>query len=156
VRNSSTNALGQVRLAPAFIGEAVARLKAGKPYWRGKLRANPVTGHRFVAGVDPIRREVVDAARALQARARFAELHPDLPPLPLSWDEREKLKGCGKDVYIGHLVAWFARSLASVGYDLDGHPTFEDYVRDEVLAKPELRKFLPADVVDRFGPGCVK
>jgi hypothetical protein len=156
VRRNCTKALGQVRIAPGFIAEAVALIKADKPHWRGKLRANPVTGHRFVVGVDPIRREIVDAAMALRARARFAELHPDLPALPLCWNEREALKARSEGVYIGHFVAWFAWSLASVGYDLDGHPTFENYVRDQVLANPELRPFLPADVVDRFSPRGVK
>jgi hypothetical protein len=142
VRNKCTNALGQVRIPPGYIAEAVALFKTSKRLRRGDLRVNPITGYVFAHGVDPTRRQVLDAAAALQARARFAELHPDLPGLPLCWNEREALKACGKGPHLGHLVAWFALSLAGVGYDLDGHPTFENYVRDDVLAKPELRNFL--------------
>ena len=148
MRSNSTKTSGQVRVARGYIAEAIALLRAGKPYWRGKLRQNPVTGHRFVCGIDPLRREVIDAAAALQARARFAELHPDLPPLPLCWSEREALKR--KGVYLGLLVAWFAASLASVGYGLEAHPSFEAFVRNDVLSDPELRQHLPAGLVDKF------
>ncbi len=155
VRNNSANVLGQVRIAPSFIQEAVALLKTIKRLRHGDLRVNPVTGYVFVHGVDPTRRRGLAAAARAWARARFAELHPDLPPLPLCWNERETLKACGQGPHLGHLVAWFALSLAGVGYDLDGHPDFEDYVRNDVLAKPELRNFLPADLIDRFERGCV-
>jgi hypothetical protein len=125
-------------------------LKSGKRLRRGDLRANPVTGYVFTVGVDPLRRQVVDAAAALQARHRFAVLHPDLPALPLCWNEREALKADGDGPQLGHLVAWFALSLARVGYNLRDHPTFENYVRCVVLADPKVRPFLPAEIVDRF------
>jgi hypothetical protein len=156
VRNKRANVSGQVRIAPSFIQEAVAVLKTSKRLRRGDLRVNPITGYVFAHGVDPTRRQVLDAAVALAAKARFAQLHPDLPALPLCWNEREALKACGKAPHLGHLVAWFALSLAGVGYDLDDHPTFENYVRNEVLAKPELRNFLPADLIDRFERGGVR
>jgi hypothetical protein len=50
------------------------------------------------------------------------------------------------------LLAWFAASLASVGYDLGGHPSFEAFVCNDILSRPELRELLPKDVVDRFLP----
>jgi hypothetical protein len=89
----------------------------------------------------------------LQARAWVAELHPGLPALPLCWNEREALKADGNSPHLGHLVAWFALSLARVGYNLRDHPTFENYVRRVVLVDPKLRPFLPADLVDRFERG---
>jgi hypothetical protein len=137
-----------MRIDPRFIAEAVALLKTDKRLRHGDLRVNPVTGYRFVHAIDPIRRQVVEAASALQARARFATLHPDLPTLPLCWDDRERMKRGD----IGHLVAWFARSLAGCGYDLDGHPSFDDYVRNDVLSDPDMRQLFPADVADRFLP----
>jgi hypothetical protein len=156
VQNNTASPRRQPRHFPVearFIAEAVASLKSGKRLRRGDRRANPVTGRVFTVGVDPLRRQVVDAAAALQARARFAEAHPDLPILPLCWNEREALKADGDSPHIGHLIAWFALSLASVGYNVRDHPTFENYVRCVVLVDPKLRPFLPAGLVDRFERG---
>jgi hypothetical protein len=153
VQNSTASPRKQPRRVPVearFIVEAVALLKTNKRLRRGDLRVNPVTGYVFAVGVDPLRRQVLDAAAALQARHQFAASHPDLPALPLCWNEREALKADGNDRRLGHLIAWFALSLSTVGYNLRDHPTFENYVRCVVLADPKLRPFLPAEIVDRF------
>jgi hypothetical protein len=74
MRNNTASSRRQPRRAPVdarFIAEAAALLKSGKRIRRGDLRANPVTGYVFTVGVDPLRRQVVDAAAALQARHRF-------------------------------------------------------------------------------------
>src|SRR5262245_61579540 len=97
-------------------------------------RTNPVTGGRFVRGLDPIGPQKRIACRALEARERFAEDGPsDAPPLPLSYAERERLKTGG----LSHIVAWYARSLRCLEYDYDAHPSFEDYARG-VMAITEL------------------
>jgi hypothetical protein len=156
VPNNTASPRRQPRHFPVearFIAEAVALLKSGKRFRRGDLRVNPTTGRVFTHGVDPTRRQVLDAAAALQARARFAELHPDLPSLPLCWNEREALKADGRDPHLGHLVAWYALSLARTDYNLRDHPTFEAYVRCVVLADPKLRPLLPADLIARFERG---
>ncbi|HEY1864971.1 MAG TPA: hypothetical protein VGG77_15075 [Roseiarcus sp.] len=156
MQNNTTSARRQPRHFPVearFIAEAVALLKSGQRLRRGDLRANPVTGHTFAHAVDPIRRQIVDAAAALQARHGFAEAHPDLPPLPLCWNERETLKADGQGPHLGHLVSWYALSLARVGYNSDAHSSFETFVRDTVLTDPKLRPYLPADLIARFERG---
>src|SRR5262249_59337690 len=48
-----------------------------------ETRTNPVTGGRWVRGLDPIKRQKQDAYRALKAREWFAVTAPhDAPPLP--------------------------------------------------------------------------
>jgi hypothetical protein len=90
----------------------------------GRICQFPVIGGSFVKGEDPVRREKRRAYLALVAREWFAKhAPPDAPPLPLSHREREDLK-CGG---LGHIVAWYARSLASRAYDFSRHPSFDDY-----------------------------
>jgi hypothetical protein len=56
----------------------------------------------------------------------FSQIAPaDAPPLPRSYEEREKLKAGG----VPHIVAWFARSLEACNYDFGIHPIFEPYAR---------------------------
>jgi hypothetical protein len=133
---------------PCFIEEATALLKAGR-HRRGEFRDNPITECLFVHGVDSIQRQIREAAEALQARARFAELNPSLPTLPLCYSDRERMKDVER-VGMEHLVAWYARSLAANGYDIDRHPSFHDYTCD-VLSDPCLRALL-ADVAHSFPP----
>ena len=65
-----------------------------------------------------------DGRRARTARKWFADNGPpDLQPLPLGYDERERLKHGGAD----HILAWYARSLDGENYDVVRHPPFEDY-----------------------------
>ena len=64
--------------------------------------------------------------RALAAREWFADNGPlDLQPLPLGYDERERLKRGGAV----HILAWYARSLDSRNYDVLEHPSLDDYAR---------------------------
>jgi hypothetical protein len=88
--------------------------------------------------------------RLLDARTWFAEHGPpDAPPLPLSYSERENLK-CGG---IGHIVAWYARSLAEQGYDVEKHPSFDDYASG-VMASEHAPWFIMDDkrLRKRFPP----
>jgi len=115
-----------------------------------ETRTNPVTGGRWVRGLDPIKPQKQAAYRALKARAGFAvTAPPDAPPLPLSYGEREDLKVGG----LSHLVAWYARSLQARNYDVYEHPSFEDYARG-VLASPYAPPFITEDeqLTARFPP----
>ena len=69
---------------------------------------------------------------ALAARRWFAKNGPpDLQPLPLGYDERERLKGGGPH----HILAWYARSLDGLDYDCRLHPSFDDYARGVMASK---------------------
>ena len=50
----------------------------------------------------------------------------DAQPLPLSYDEREDMKGGG---LLDYILALYARSLEGRDYDVKEHPSFADYVR---------------------------
>src|SRR5262245_7773146 len=115
-----------------------------------ETRTNPVTGSRWVRGLDPIKPQKQAARRALMAREWFALAGPpDAPPLPLSYGERENLKVGG----LPHIVAWFARSLEALDYEFCSHPCFEDYARG-VLASPYAPDFIKSDeqLAQRFAP----
>ncbi len=97
--------------------------------------------------------------RAKVAREWFAHHGPpDLPPLPLGYAERERLKRGG----VTHILAWYARSLACQNYDILKHPSFDDYARgvmcsefapDFIKNDMELKKrFRPCPLVG-LGPG---
>ena len=100
--------------------------------------------------------------RALAARIWFAKHGPpDLQPLPLGYDEREALKDGGAR----HILAWFARSLASLDYDFEMHPSFLNYARgvmtspytgvDCIKKNKELRKRFPPRLLPGLGPGLM-
>jgi hypothetical protein len=88
------------------------------------------------------------------ARSWFAQHGPpDAPSLPLSYEERESLKGGG----LPHMVAWYARSLENLNYDYDGHPSFDDYARG-VLASSMAPDFITSDqtLLDRYPPSPLR
>lgn len=98
--------------------------------------------------------------RAKAAREWFAEHGPaDLQPLPLGYAEREALK----DKSAAHIVALYARSLASLHYDFLTHPPFEAFAcgtmasefqgLDSMKKNPELLKRFPPRHLDGLGPG---
>lgn len=127
----------------------------------GETVENPVTGASWVKGVDAEKLQKDDAYRALVAQQRFAVEGPsDVPPLPTTRGARESLKKGG----LSHLVAWFAESLQRMDYDMDAHPSFDDYARG-VMASPyapdflkhdqELRRRFPPNPLAHLGSGLV-
>jgi hypothetical protein len=125
------------------IKKEVSRLFSDIGGQHGELCINPVTGGRFVFGEDPIAPQKQMARQALLARERFAEhAPPDAPPLPLSSGEIEDLRYKGNALW--HIIAQFACSLRSLGWDYTRHPSFEDFVRG-VLASKKAPKFVLAD-----------
>ena len=120
------------------------------PRSQGSVCENPVTGTRFVRGVDRIKPQKLSAYRAIVAREWFAKIGPpDAPELPLSYAAREALKHGG----LNHIVAWYARSLETCFYDVDVHPSFESYARG-VLASQHAPDFIKNDpaLISRFPP----
>lgn len=89
--------------------------------------------------------------RARMARKWFAKHGPpDMQPLPLGYAEREHLK----DGSPQHILAWYARSLADLNYDVLQHPSFYDYACG-VMASP--KSTFPciaknAELLKRFPP----
>ena len=96
---------------------------------------------------------------ALAARKWFADNGPpDLQPLPLGYNERERLKHGGAD----HILAWYARSLDSRDYNFLKHPSFDDYARgvmaseftlDNIRNDEELQRRFPPRPLKGLGPG---
>src|SRR6266516_4387830 len=102
----------------------------------------------------------------LELQAQLAREHfaangpPDAPPLPLSYDDREQLKLEGR---FSTIVSLYARSLQSLRYDLEDHPSFVDYARgvmaSDFSAYPgmkedeELRRRFPPRQLKGLGPG---
>jgi hypothetical protein len=102
--------------------------------------------------------------RALAARKWFAKHGPpDLQPLPLGYDQREALKDGSVSAQL--ILAWFARSLASLDYNFEMHPSFQNYACG-VMASPDtglycikknkqLRKRFPPRLLPGLGPGLI-
>ena len=93
----------------------------------GKPCEWPVIGGGYMSGYDPIKKMREKAVSALLAREWFARNGPpDAPPLPLGYDERDRLKG-GLGL-LAYILALFARSLDGRNYNVKEHPPFADYV----------------------------
>jgi hypothetical protein len=117
---------------------------------RGEWCECPIIECRYVVGVDPIEELKEKAVRALIAREWFTQNGPpDAPPLPLNYGDREHLKHGGFD----HIVAWYARSLWTRGYDVEEHPSFYDFACG-VMASQETLNFITEDeeLRKRFPP----
>jgi hypothetical protein len=136
----------------------VDRLFGENPPRYGQRCTNPVTGGHYVGGLDPITPQKRMARLALLAREWFAPHGPpDAPPLPVSHDEREDLKSGG----LPHMVAWYARSLEGRDYDLDEHPSFDDYAcgvmasdfAPDFIKTEELQRRFPPRPLTGLGPG---
>jgi hypothetical protein len=79
--------------------------------------------------------------RALRARRAFALANPDLLQAAVGLCRAGSLQGAAIRGGIRHALALFARSLEACGYDLDRHPSFNDYMRG-LLCSEHLRKVL--------------
>jgi hypothetical protein len=130
--------------------DQVERLFAEANDRHEKIRRNPVTGGAFVPDVDPVAQQKWIAVKALQARDWFAsQKPPDIPDLPLTYGDRERMKVGG----ISHIVAWLARSLAGRGYETKDHPGLDEYARG-VMASPSAPGFIRNDpeLLKRYPP----
>ena len=120
-----------------------------------EIRRNPVTGSSWVPKQDSTTEQHEAAYRALVARQAFAtEGPPDCQPLPVNYDERERLKiGFG----LGYLRALHARSLAAGHYADSNHPSFADYAAGVLALTNTGPKFLSyqPSLAQRFPPCCL-
>jgi len=100
----------------------VDNLFNGNAARRGQRCDWPIVGGHYVSGEDPTKAMRELAVCALLAREGFARNGPpDAQPLPLSYDQREDMKGRGLLYYI---LALYARSLGGRRYNLEEHPPF--------------------------------
>jgi hypothetical protein len=115
-----------------------------------KIRKNPVTGAAWLSGVDPEGLQKRMARDALLAQVQFRKDGPAGIELPLSYEERERLKLKGP---IEYLVSSFGCSLANRDFLLEGHPSFEVYARG-ALAFPYAPDFIRTnmDLLKCFPP----
>jgi hypothetical protein len=117
---------------------------------RGDLCQNPVTGGGFVWGLDPIALQKTEAVVALRAREWFAVNGPvGAPPLPLSDNEIEDYRNARG---LKGVVGFYARSPYRLDYDVQTHPSFEDFCCGLMAVNtglwriendPQLRKRFP-------------
>jgi hypothetical protein len=118
----------------------------------------PVIGGHFVKGEDDTRRMRQLACKALAARDWFAiNGPPDAPPLPLSYVEREDMKGRSP---LESMVSLYARSLATSNYAFDKHPSFYDFVcgamaLDMFWHDDELKKRFPPRPLNGLQKGFI-
>jgi hypothetical protein len=143
--------------------DQVKSLYAGMRQPRGAVGVCPITGATFVWGDDRVSVYVQRASRALLMRHAFAEKYPDLPRLPLSYQEREMLKG---RFGLAYVLALYARSLATRDFNAAGHPSFHRYVRGCMAIErfrewasrdaPELLAAYPPETLSGLdASGCV-
>jgi hypothetical protein len=117
------------------------------------VRRNPFTCVVWDPALDPIKPQKEDAVRAVLAREWFANNGPadaDLQPLPLGYDERERLKSGEAP----HILAWYARSLETLDYDVVKHPSFHDYACGVMASSEHAPDFITGDkhLQQRFPP----
>jgi hypothetical protein len=118
-------------------------------------RRDPFSCGSYVPLFDPIKPRKEHAVRAVLARQWFANFGPqdaDLQPLPIGMDEREALKRGGAP----HILAWYARSVSSLEYDIILHPSFHDYACG-IMARG-TPSFITDDVqlIRRFPPRVLR
>jgi hypothetical protein len=99
--------------------------------------------------------------KAQLAREHFAHSGPsDAPCLPIGYNEREDTKRQGR---LPKIVGLYARSLENRKYDLQQHPSFDDYARGvmaseyngytEMKEDEQLKKRFPPCPLKGLGPG---
>lgn len=118
----------------------------------GRVCENPVTAGQFLkgeTGEDSIAYQKHDAEKALLAQERFAlsgpRGAPPLPVTPFGWEEMRR------DFGLNSLIGFFARSLAIRGWDVNSHPSFEDFARGLLAIDTGLW-----DLQNRVGPDVLK
>lgn len=134
-----TNIFGapQMEVDMRIIRSHVDRLFRDAPDRYEKRRQNPITGGEWLAGDDPIAPQKRMAHRALFAREWFSFYGPhDAQPLPLSNEEiaNRKRGSDSKNAPLSYITSCFAHSLRSHKYDVNSHPSFEDFARGVLAA----------------------
>lgn len=115
------------------IKNKVDKLYRLAPDRKETLRRCPVTKGSFTVE-DRLVKLKKKACLALAAMEQFASETSNGYSLPLSYIERENLKGRFDE---GYIVALYARSLAVNSWDLRSHPEYQVYASG-ILALPDL------------------
>src|SRR5215218_5314507 len=105
----------------------------------------------LISGVDERNQSKGLQGKALRARDWFAVNGPgSLPPLPITYQERESLHVSP----LLYIYSKFARSVASLGYAIEQHPSFEDYARGVMASEQHAPPFITDDeqLKQQFGP----
>ena len=132
----------------------VEKLFRQLPYRKGDIRTNPITGERWVCGMDRPKTHKERAIRALMARKYFEWdvqwYAPDAGPLPLSPQEISDAK---MQTGIRYLAAVYAQSVQTRDWNRSGHPNFGVYARC-VMASRFAPHFIENDqtLLKRFPP----
>jgi hypothetical protein len=157
--------MAEIQMAEDRVDRLVEDLFAKNPGQYGQQCENPVTGGRYVYGVDPIEPQKAEARRALLAQEMFAVVGPkDMQPLPISDEEIEDRKYAwdSKQPALGYIGSCFGYSVRANGHDLKSHPSFEAFARgvmasehapDFVKKDEVLRKRYPPRPLRGLGPG---
>jgi hypothetical protein len=150
-------------LVAATITREVDRLFEANRKYRGQCCEIPILGGGYIPGEDDIRPLKKRACAALLAREWFAIHGPvDAPPFPASYAERECLKTGG----LSTILALYARSLEGRNYNVEEHPSFEDYAcgfmasefvggYSHMQENEQLRKRFPPRELPGLGPGLM-
>jgi hypothetical protein len=156
-----------IQIQERRVARQVEKLFAMNPGQYGQQCENPVTGGRYVYGVDPIETQKAEARRALLARERFAVVGPkDMQPLPISCEEIEDRKYAwdSKQPARGFIRSCFGASVRANDHDLESHPGIEDFARgimasehapDIVKNDEALRKEYPPFPLAGLGPALI-
>src|ERR1019366_10512741 len=159
--------MAEIQMAEDRVDRLVEDLFAKNPGQYGQQCENPVTGGRYVGGLDPIEPQKRMARDALLARERFAIVGPkDMQPLPISDEEIEDRKYAwdSKQPALGYIGSCFGYSVRANGHDLKSHPSFEAFARgvmasehapDFVKNDEALRKQYPPCLLAGFGPALI-
>lgn len=159
--------MAEIQMAEDRVDRLVEDLFAKNPGQYGQQCENPVTGGRYVGGLDPIEPQKRMARDALLAREWFAIVGPkDMQPLPISDEEIEDRKYAwgSKQPSLSYIVSCFAYSLRANNWDFNSHPSFEDFAcgvmasehaPDFVKNDAALRKQYPPRPLAGLGPALV-
>ena len=152
-------------LADHKVALLVDRLFRENPPLHGQQCVNPITGGRYIGVLDPIAPQKRMARRAIRAREWFAIYGPqDAQPLPLSCEDIEDRKYAweSNQPSLSYIVSCFAYSLQLHDYEVNSHPSFEDFAcgvtasehaPDLVREDEVLRKRYPPRRLRGLDPG---
>jgi hypothetical protein len=159
--------MAEIQMVEDRVDRLVDDLFAKNPGQYGQQCENPVTGGRYVYGIDPIEQQKKEARDGLLARERFAIVGPkDMQPLPISDEEIEDRKYAwgSKQPPQSFIASSFGYSLRANGHDFKSHPSIEVFARglmasehspDFVKNDKALRKLYPPCPLPGLGPALV-
>jgi hypothetical protein len=159
--------MAEIQMAEDRVDRLVEDLFAKNPGQYGQQCENPVTGGRYVGGLDPIEPQKRMARDALLAREWFAIVGPkDMQPLPISSEEIEDRKNAWDSKQPSHsfIASSFGDSLRANDHNFKSHPCLEAFARgvmasehapDFVKKDEALRKQYPPRPLAGLGPALV-